>query len=314
MKMNHIGFVFGKKIANEEPETADSFQKNNYHERNASTENKRYFSRHRTENKYTDAEEFQSHRVPPIDEQKQQTINSHSSSEIDKSKGRTQSKYISKHINHESTNTNYNSKQSAYLESSNKRYQTSPDVTAPTTVSSSVASTSFQSDTDLSRNGACYLVYDEPSGGKLQLHYSKTHLSHSLGSWTPGPSSDKKIQSFKFQQNNGRVDLIKGNDVVNKRKFFDAWCQFVKIAVTYSSILFKWDDDFKTPIDIYVHYGGGNGPVKLQCSQENGVELTKDIQAICVLPSGHRMFLGVQSMNLGVFIRQGNTSGVTMTC
>ena len=304
---------FRKKFAIEEQDTADSFQNNDYHERNASVDNKRHYSRYRSENKHTATEDFQSHRVSPIDEQKQQTINSHSSSEIDKSKSRTQSKYISKYVNHESTNTNY-SKQAAFAEPSNKRYQTSPDVTEPTTVSSSVASFSLQSDVDICRDGACYLVYDEPNGGKLQLHYSKTHLSHSLGSWMPGPSSNKKIQGFKFQQNGGRVDLIKGNDVVNKRKFFDAWCQFVKIAITYSSILFKWDDDFRTPIDIYVHYGGGNGPVKLQFSQENGVEVTKDIQAICVLPAGHRMFLGVQSMNLGVFTRQGNTSGVTLTC
>ena len=81
----------------------------------------------------------------------------------------------------------------------------------------------------------CYLVYLSDSGGKLVLHYSKTPVESAIGFWRAGQG--KLIQGFKYRQNSGRVELIKGiaGGDANKRKFFSGWCQFIKAAAAFGS-------------------------------------------------------------------------------
>lgn len=52
----------------------------------------------------------------------------------------------------------------------------------------------------------------------------------------------KSIQGFKFQQNQGRVELIRGiaGGDQNRRKYFSGWCQFIKLAKAFDGYVIKF--------------------------------------------------------------------------
>eukprot|EP01083_Nonionella_stella_P100769 284634_1 len=61
---------------------------------------------------------------------------------------------------------------------------------------------------EINTDEGCYLLFDDSSGGKLTLQYSKEIVDGAIGFW--GPGQGKKIQGFKFKQNQGRSDLVSG--------------------------------------------------------------------------------------------------------
>jgi Immune Mapped Protein 2 (IMP2) N-terminal domain len=67
----------------------------------------------------------------------------------------------------------------------------------------------------------CYLCYESSSGGCLVLQYSQGPVpENAVGFWTPG--TGEMIQPFKFKQNSGKSELIKGiaGGDSNRRKYF----------------------------------------------------------------------------------------------
>ena len=67
----------------------------------------------------------------------------------------------------------------------------------------------------------CYLTFEPDSGGRLMLFYSRGEIpQNAIGFWCPGPG--RTIQGFKFKQNGGRSELIKGiaGGDQNRRKYF----------------------------------------------------------------------------------------------
>ena len=52
----------------------------------------------------------------------------------------------------------------------------------------------------------------------------------------------KSIQGFKFKQNEGRVELIRGiaGGDQNRRKYFSGWCQFIKLAKLFNGYVIKF--------------------------------------------------------------------------
>ncbi|KAL3934059.1 MAG: hypothetical protein SGARI_003554, partial [Bacillariaceae sp.] len=107
--------------------------------------------------------------------------------------------------------------------------------------------------------GACNLVYEPDSSGRLVEHYSTKPLEGmaAVGRWTSG--SSKKIAGFKFKRNAGRNVLI-GNcsaGVQGRKNYCSGWCQFVKSAYILKGDVTVYDipTGLKAmPVDVYLYY------------------------------------------------------------
>lgn len=153
----------------------------------------------------------------------------------------------------------------------------------------------------------CYLVFDPSSGGKLTMLYSKTVVNGAIGFWTPGRG--KKIQGFKFKQNQGRSDLMKniaGKDY--KKKYFNGWCQFVKAAKMYSGFVCKWSEHERIETDMFVFYSDSCEMRKIEDGELFDVS---DIDAVACLPKGNATFDGVKTGEYGTFLNRGDAAGAS---
>lgn len=159
----------------------------------------------------------------------------------------------------------------------------------------------------LSSTEGCYLVFDPASGGKLTMQYSKTVVNGAIGFWTPGRG--KKIQGFKFKQNQGRSDLMKniaGKDY--KKKYFNGWCQFVKAAKMYAGFVCKWSEHERIETDIFVFYSDSCEVKKIEDGELFDVA---DIDAVSSLPRGNATFDGVKTGEYGTFLNRGDAAGAS---
>jgi len=119
-------------------------------------------------------------------------------------------------------------------------------------------------------DGACYLVYEPHSTGRLLTHYSKEHVDTSIGIWLPGEA--KKIQKYKYKQNFGRIELIRGcaAGLQGRKTYMSGWCQFIRLAKLMEASVTKYDlkeDQVGIEVDIYGYRKTDNEIVFLQ----NGV-------------------------------------------
>lgn len=154
----------------------------------------------------------------------------------------------------------------------------------------------------------CYLLFDEASGGTMKIQYSKTKIQGALGFWKPG--KDKKIQPFKFIQNQGRSDLltgIAGKDY--RKKYFSAVAQFVKAARMHSGFYCKWSEFDRVESDVYIFY---NDNCEVKRVQEGMMFDVSEIDAVAVVPKGNSIFVGVHTGEYGVFLGRGDSAGASL--
>ncbi len=154
----------------------------------------------------------------------------------------------------------------------------------------------------------CYLIFDPNSGGKLTIQYSKTVVEGSVGFWCPGKG--KKLQGFKFKQNQGRSDLMRdiaGKDY--KKKYFNGWCQFIKAAKMYNGSVCKWSEHERIELDIYVFY---SGRCEVKKVDDGDLFDVSDIDAVTCLPKGNTTFVGVKTGEYGTFLNRGDAAGASM--
>lgn len=154
----------------------------------------------------------------------------------------------------------------------------------------------------------CYLIFDPASGGTLRIMFSKTIVEGAIGFWKAGPG--KKIQGFKFTQNQGRSDLVKdiaGKDY--KKKYFNGWCQFVKLAKQYKGTLCKWSEHERIELDMYVFYSDSCEIKKIEDGQLFNVA---DIDAVSCLPKGNITYSGMKTGEYGTFINRGDGAGASL--
>jgi Immune Mapped Protein 2 (IMP2) N-terminal domain len=157
----------------------------------------------------------------------------------------------------------------------------------------------------------CYLLYESDSGGKLTLQYSQGEVPpSSVGFWTPG--EDKKIQGFKFKQNSGRSELIKGiaGGDANRRKYFVGWCQFIKLARQMNGKVIKFPNaDQGVEVDVYGFSATDNCPTFLDLDE--GLVDVVAFDAIAVVPKHNVNFQGLHSLDMNNFLERGNIAGAT---
>jgi len=154
----------------------------------------------------------------------------------------------------------------------------------------------------------CYLIFDSASGGTLTLQYSKTVVTGAIGFWAPGKG--KKLQGFKFKQNQGRSALmtgIAGKDY--KKKYFNGWCQFVKAAKMHKGSVCKWSEHERIELDMYVYY---NDCCEVKKIEDGELFDVSTIDAVSCLPKGNSTFNGVKTGEYGTFINRGDAAGASM--
>jgi hypothetical protein len=159
--------------------------------------------------------------------------------------------------------------------------------------------------------GACYLVYETDSSGRLVEHYSKTPIVDAIGRWTPG--GGKKIAGFKFKQNLGKSVLI-GNcaaGVQGRKNYSSGWCQFIRSARVMHGEVMLWNPVAKgLMVDVYL-YMDDNRPMNQTYKLKQGVVV--DVQkplAVACIPKG-TSFYGSMTVDIFKWLADGSTYGAS---
>ena len=158
----------------------------------------------------------------------------------------------------------------------------------------------------------CYLVYESNSGGCLVLQYSEGPVpGNAVGFFSPG--AGHKIQPFKFKQNSGKSELIKGiaGGDSNRRKYFSGWCQFLKLAVAKGGLVIQFTAQQGVAVDVYGYLKDKEKPVYLDL--ESGLIDVSAYDAVAVMPKDHAFLKGVKSIVVSNFLELGNLAGASTT-
>lgn len=166
---------------------------------------------------------------------------------------------------------------------------------------------------DLVGPEGCYLVYETLSGGRLMLFYSKGKIpKNAIGFWCAGPG--RSVQGFKFKQNGGKIELIKGiaGGDSNRRKFFSGWCQFIKLAKAFNGYVIKFPNSEKgVEVDVIGYKAEEEKAYELDL--DAGLIEVKEFDAISVVPKHNSTFHGIHKMPCNLFLESGQKSGAATT-
>ena len=156
----------------------------------------------------------------------------------------------------------------------------------------------------------CYLTYETDSGGRLMLCYQKGGNPPSNVVGFSAAGEGKTIQGFKFSRNCGRSELIKGiaGGDSNRRRYFDGWCQFVKLAKAMVGSVKKFHvPGHGVDVDVYGFKASESRPSLLDL--DSGFVDVSKFDAVAVVPR-HKTFLqGVKKMPLSTFLEKGGIAG-----
>lgn len=144
------------------------------------------------------------------------------------------------------------------------------------------------------------------------LHYSEGPVpDNAVGFFSPG--AGHKIQLFKFKQNSGRSELIKGiaGGDSNRRKYFSGWCQFLKLAVAKGGLVIQFTAQQGVAVDVYGYLKDKQKPVYLDL--ESGLVDVSLYDAVAVMPKDHAFLKGVKSIVVSNFLELGNLAGASTT-
>jgi hypothetical protein len=161
--------------------------------------------------------------------------------------------------------------------------------------------------------GACNLVYEPDSSGRLVEHYSTEPLEGvaAVGRWTAG--TVKTIAPFKFKRNAGRNVLI-GNCAVGvqgRKNYCSGWCQFVKSAKILKGDVTVYDvpSGLKAmSVDVYLYYDD-NRPGYQSVKLLQGKPYTTDnLLAVACMPKNTQFYENM-TVNLLKWLQDGNNRG-----
>lgn len=158
-------------------------------------------------------------------------------------------------------------------------------------------------------NAGCYLVYENDSSGRLMAHFSADKkLGNALGFWMPGDG--KKIQGFKFKQNSGRAELVRGcaGGIAGRKLYYTGWVQFIKSAKNYNGkvMILPKEEDVQS-LDVRL-FGYTVDEEIIEFEENKFVDIAM-IQAVACLPKGENIYEGIQNTNASYFLIQGSRSG-----
>lgn len=156
----------------------------------------------------------------------------------------------------------------------------------------------------------CYLVYENSSGGRLVLQYSRGEVPDNAVAFFGGGT--KPLPRWKFEQNHGRTELIRGiaGGDANRRKYFVGWCQFLKLARQNGAKVIAFQVRGQgVPVDVYGYTVKQNAP-EFAALEEGMVDVTK-YDAVAVMPKHHEFLRGVRSIHVSNFLELGSLAGAS---
>jgi hypothetical protein len=172
----------------------------------------------------------------------------------------------------------------------------------------------------INTDGACYLVYEPDSSGRLVEIYSKTPVENAVGYWYPG--NGKTLPNFKFIQGengNGRTVLI-GNcaaSSVGRKNYASGWCTFVRSAKLLNGVvtLLNVPQDHKgLNVDVYLFESPNKNSSSGQTHKlEPGISksVRSILAAACVPKNSNFLYMGVGGIPLNKWLEEGRNHGTS---
>ena len=193
----------------------------------------------------------------------------------------------------------------------------SADQAAPAALTVDTTNThgGFASATDAPtpKGGACYLVYEPDSSGRIVEHYSMQPIEGAIGRWAPGADTKKKIAGFKFKRNLGKNVLI-GNcsaGVQGRKNYCSGWCQFVRSAFMMDAEVMLWDPlagNKGMAVDTYLYYNDSRPTHQTQRMQEGVPYTTDKLLAVSCIPKNTPFYEGM-AVDLLKWLGDGSSYG-----
>ena len=161
----------------------------------------------------------------------------------------------------------------------------------------------------------CYLCFESNSGGRLTLLYTKSEIpQNAVGFFCPGQGHS--IQGFKFKQNGGRVEVIKGiaGGDQNRRKYYSGWCQFIKTAKAMNGFCIKFPNPKQgVEVTLYFFREKTSDHPLVEVNLDEGLTNISQFDAVAVLPKHNSTFRGIKRIQLNTFLEMANIQGAATT-
>lgn len=147
----------------------------------------------------------------------------------------------------------------------------------------------------------CYLTFESVSEGTLFLNWSESKIENAYAYFCPG----KTVPKFKFKQNGGKSELIRGmrgGTGPGLKKYFAGWVQFVKMAREFNAKLIVMYNE-----NVAMHYMDPEGhvhPLPFNQFMDSTI-----IDAVAAIAPGNSAFDGVSTMTTDFFAGTGNKEG-----
>mmetsp|Transcript_91146 Transcript_91146/g.260262 ORF Transcript_91146/g.260262 Transcript_91146/m.260262 type:complete len:206 (-) Transcript_91146:1016-1633(-) len=106
----------------------------------------------------------------------------------------------------------------------------------------------------------CYLMAEETSGGTLNIQWSETAVEGAIAFCNP----TKNVPKFKFTQNGGKRELVRGMRGPLVKNYYAGWLEFLKIVKTFEGTLIILMTPETVDLSIWVNKREGNKVEKLE--------------------------------------------------
>jgi len=154
------------------------------------------------------------------------------------------------------------------------------------------------SDSEGRWNG-CYLVFDSGSGGRLFAQWSEEEVDGAWAFFFPRV----KVAPFKYKQNGGKTELIRGLQT-QKKNLFSGWAQFIKLSYDNDGLLNIFEQR-------EAEYWFLNSKNKINQVIVNEWMESKEIEVVAIIPNHCECFKGVQIMPPEQFVDTANKNSGT---
>ena len=163
-------------------------------------------------------------------------------------------------------------------------------------------------------SGACYLVYEPDSSGRLVEYYSKESIEGAVGMWVPGDGHT--LPAFKFNPSNSRTVVI-GNcsaGVIGRKNYASGWCSFLRSAQLMDGCVTVWDPSITKglAVDVYIYQDEKKCPSQQTVHLETGVPTSvSNALAVACMPKNARFYKGINGIPMNKWLEDGRTNGTS---
>jgi hypothetical protein len=165
--------------------------------------------------------------------------------------------------------------------------------------------------------GACYLVYEADSSGRLFEIYSMTPIENAIGMWIPGPGH--ALPDFKFtqgQNGNGKNVLI-GNcaaGTLGRKNYASGWCSFIRSAQLKNGIVTLVDpmEGHKgLLVDVYIYNDCAEKEETVLLQAFHPTPVGNALAAACMPRNSRFLYLGISGIPLNKWLEDGRKHGTS---